>query len=147
LPDQHLNPDCLFCKIAAHQLSAAIVYEDDDVIAFLDVMPLFPGHVLLCPRKHYETLPDVPVTMVGPLFQKGQLLTRAVENAQSAEGTFLAINNRVSQTVPHLHLHIVPRRRRDGLKGFFWPRHKYEDAAAMEAARSAIAAEMQRLLS
>jgi histidine triad (HIT) family protein len=139
--------DCLFCKIVAGKLDAAIVYEDDDFIGFLDIMPLFSGHVLFCPRKHFETFPDVPAELVGPMFLKSQLLTRAVETAASAEGTFLAINNRVSQTVPHLHLHIVPRRRRDGLKGFFWPRHKYPEPAAMEEARSAVAKEMERLIS
>ncbi len=140
------SPDCNFCKIAAKDLAAAMVYEDDAVIAFLDARPLFPGHVLLCPRAHYNTLTDLPSDLVGPFFLKAQLLTRAVETALGAEGTFFAINNRVSQSVPHLHLHIVPRRRRDGLKGFFWPRYKYESEHAMEAARSAIEREMQRLL-
>jgi histidine triad (HIT) family protein len=140
------SPDCNFCKIAGKDLAAAIVYEDDAVIAFLDARPLFPGHVLLCPRAHYNTLPDLPPDLIEPLFLKAQLLTRAVETALDAEGTFFAINNRVSQSVPHLHLHIVPRRRRDGLKGFFWPRHKYESEHAMEAARSAIEREVQKLL-
>ena len=116
------------------------------MIAFLDIHPLFPGHVLLCPRAHYSTFTDVPPDLVEPLFRKGQLLTQAVETALEAEGTFLAINNRVSQTVPHLHMHIVPRRRRDGLKGFFWPRHKYESEQAMEAARSAIEQEARIIL-
>jgi len=137
---------CLFCKIGRHNLDAAIVYEDEAVVAFLDSRPLFPGHVLLCPRAHYETFPDVPESLVGPLFQKGQLLTKAVEGALNAEGTFLAINNRISQSVPHLHLHIVPRRRGDGLKGFFWPRHKYESEEATETVRVAIEKEMRRLM-
>jgi histidine triad (HIT) family protein len=127
-------------------LNAAIVHEDERFFAFLDIHPLFPGHVLLCPREHYVTLPDVPVDLVGPMFVTGQMLTRAVESALAAEGTFLAINNTVSQTVPHLHLHIVPRRRRDGLKGFFWPRTKYQDETAMEAVRSVIAQEVRKLL-
>ena len=138
---------CLFCRIVRHELNAAIVHEDERFIAFLDNHPLFPGHVLLCPREHYVTLPDVPVDLVGPMFVTGQMLTRAVESAVAAEGTFLAINNTVSQTVPHLHLHIVPRRRRDGLKGFFWPRTKYQDETAMEAVRSVIAQEVRKLLS
>ena len=141
-----VSEDCLFCKIGRGSVPAAMVYEDDQVIAFLDIRPLFPGHVLLCPRGHYSTFTDVPFDLVGPLFLKGQLLTRAVETALEAEGTFLAINNRVSQAVPHLHLHIVPRRRRDGLKGFFWPRHSYESEQAMEAVRSAIEREMGRLM-
>lgn len=144
--EQPFSADCTFCKIAAKSLGAAVVYEDHEVIAFLDARPLFPGHVLLCPRAHYSTFADVPHTLVGPLFLKGQLLTQAVETALHAEGTFLAINNRVSQSVPHLHLHIVPRRRRDGLKGFFWPRHKYENEDALEAARSAIERETRKLM-
>jgi histidine triad (HIT) family protein len=144
--EQPFSADCAFCKIAAKNVTAAIVYEDEKVIAFLDARPLFPGHVLLCPRAHYSTFPDVPPNLVGPLFLKGQLLTQAVETALGAEGTFLAINNRVSQSVPHLHLHIVPRRKRDGLKGFFWPRHKYENDEAAEAARSAIEREARKLI-
>jgi histidine triad (HIT) family protein len=128
-------------------LNASIVYQDDQFVAFLDIHPLFPGHVLLSPREHYVTLPDLPREVVGPMFVLGQTITRAVESALTAEGTFLAINNTVSQTVPHLHLHIVPRRRRDGLKGFFWPRTRYQDDTAMEAVRSAIAQEVHHLLS
>jgi histidine triad (HIT) family protein len=127
-------------------LKASLVFEDDRFIAFLDIHPLFPGHVLLCPREHFVTLPDLPVDLVGPMFVAGQMLTRAVESALTAEGTFLAINNTVSQTVPHLHLHIVPRRRRDGLKGFFWPRTRYQDDTAMEAVRAVIAHEVQKLM-
>jgi histidine triad (HIT) family protein len=144
--EQPFSADCTFCKIAAKSLVAAVVYEDDEVIAFLDARPLFPGHVLLCPRAHYSTFAGVPRHLVGPFFLKGQLLTQAVETALHAEGTFLAINNRVSQSVPHLHLHIVPRRKRDGLKGFFWPRHKYENDEALEAARSAIEREARKIM-
>jgi histidine triad (HIT) family protein len=136
---------CLFCRIAAGELPAAIVYRNENVIAFLDISPLFAGHVLLCPTEHYATLPDVPVAQVGPFFEKAQMLTKAVEAACEAEGTFLAINNRVSQTVPHLHLHIVPRRRKDGLRGFFWPRTKYGDANAIEEVRQRIEQEALRL--
>lgn len=142
---QPFSEECLFCKIVRKSIPAAVVYEDNAVIAFLDSRPLFPGHVLLCPRAHYSTFTDIPDELVGPLFLKGQLLTRAVETALEAEGTFVAMNNRVSQSVPHLHIHIVPRRRRDGLKGFFWPRHKYQDEQAMEAARTAIARETIKL--
>ncbi len=140
------DPACLFCQIVSGAIPAARVYEDKEVIAFLDIHPLFPGHVLLCPRVHYGTLLDLPTALVGPMFTKGQTLTRAVETALQAEGTFLAINNRISQTVPHLHLHIVPRRRRDGLKGFFWPRTKYHDPGAMEAIRASIEREARKLL-
>ncbi len=117
--------DCLFCQIAAGAVPAVSVFEDQVSLAFLDHRPLFSGHCLLVPRQHYETLADLPPKLVGPFFSNVQLLARAVERALNAEGTFVAMNNRVSQSVPHLHAHIVPRRRKDGLKGFFWPRNKY----------------------
>lgn len=117
--------NCIFCKIIRRELAANIVFEDDVSLAFLDHRPLFPGHILLVPKTHYETLGDLPAQLVGPLFTNAQLLTRAVEIALEAEGSFVAMNNRVSQSVPHLHVHIVPRRKKDGLKGFFWPRNKY----------------------
>ncbi len=119
------DENCLFCQIAAGAVPAVSVFEDQVSIAFLDHRPLFPGHCLLVPRQHYETLGDLPPKLVEPFFSIVQLLARAVERALNAEGTFVAINNRVSQSVPHLHAHIVPRRRKDGLKGFFWPRNKY----------------------
>jgi histidine triad (HIT) family protein len=140
------QPDCIFCNIARGQLPAHIVYEDDESFAFLDNRPLFAGHVLLCPREHFETLLDLPLSLAGPMMAKTQLLARAVEAAMDAEGTFIAVNNRVSQTVPHLHIHVVPRRRRDGLKGFFWPRVPYRDEAACAAVSDAIQREVQRLL-
>lgn len=140
-----VNGRCVFCEIAARTIAGQIVYEDENAIAFLDSHPLFPGHVLLCPREHYGTLLDLPPGLTGPMFSTTQLLAKAVENAVDAEGTFIAINNRVSQTVPHLHIHIVPRRRRDGLKGFFWPRQNYKDEAAREAVRDAIEREVQKL--
>ena len=134
---------CLFCGIINGEVRASIVYEDDVCIAFLDHRPLFHGHCLLVPRNHFETLSDLPAELVSPLFQNVQLLTRAVETAMSAEGSFVAMNNRVSQSVPHLHVHIVPRKRKDGLKGFFWPRTKYANEAEMievgNAIRAAIA--------
>lgn len=147
IPPEASDSSCLFCKIVSGDLKAAIVYEDDLCIAFLDIHPLFPGHVLLCPREHFVTLPDVPARLVGPMFVTGQLLTKAVESALTAEGTFLAVNNTVSQTVPHLHVHIVPRRRRDGLKGFFWPRTRYQDETAMESVRLVIEQEVKKLMS
>ena len=143
--DRH-PPDCVFCKIATAEIPAFIVYEDKNFIAFLDSDPLFPGHVLLCPREHYVTLLELPHTLAGVTMETIQLLARAVESAVDAEGTFIAINNRVSQTVPHLHIHIVPRRRRDGLKGFFWPRQKYQDDSAREAVRDAIEREVRKIL-
>ena len=138
--------DCIFCEIAAGRVPAQIVYQDSDVVAFLDTHPLFPGHVLLCPRVHYVTLTDLYADLIAPLFLKVQVMAKAVEIALDAEGTFIAINNRVSQTVPHLHIHVVPRRRRDGLRGFFWPRQNYIDDNAREAVRDAIEREVQKLL-
>ena len=140
------EPHCVFCDIIAHKLPAPIVYEDEHSIAFLDSRPLFPGHVLLCPRTHYETLLDVPEHLNGTILSRTQLVARAVEAAVDAEGTFIAVNNRVSQTVPHLHIHVIPRRRRDGLKGFFWPRQNYKDDQAREAVRNGIEHEIEKLL-
>jgi histidine triad (HIT) family protein len=128
----------VFCEIAARRASAAVVFEDAVSMAFLDARPLFPGHTLLIPRPHHETLADLPGGLVEPLFRNARRLAMAVETALAAEGTFVAINNRVSQSVPHLHVHIVPRRKKDGLRGFFWPRSKYAGAEEMETARSAI---------
>ena len=129
---------CLFCRIVSGELPATIVYEDDDSVAFLDHRPLFPGHTLLVPREHVETLGDLPAKNVGSYFEAAQLLSRAVEAAMEAEGTFVAMNNRVSQSVPHLHVHVVPRRKKDGLKGFFWPRTKYKSDEEMEEVKQKI---------
>ena len=122
-----MKDPCVFCRIINDELSAMIVFEDDISLAFLDHRPLFPGHTLLVPRTHHETFSDLPSTKISQFFSNAQLLARAVELAMEAEGTFVAMNNRVSQSVPHLHVHVVPRRRKDGLKGFFWPRNKYQD--------------------
>lgn len=141
--------NCLFCGIVNGEVSAAVVFEDELSLAFLDHRPLFPGHCLLVPKIHFETLTDLPDNLVGPFFQNVQLLARAVEGALEAEGTFVAMNNRVSQSVPHLHVHIVPRRKKDGLKGFFWPRRKYSDEAEMLAVQKGIRAaiaSLQKLL-
>ncbi len=127
---------CAFCRILRGEASACIVLEDEISVAFLDHRPLFPGHCLLVPREHYETLMDLPPELVGPLFQNARLLARAMEIGLGAEGSFVAINNRVSQSVPHLHVHVVPRRKGDGLRGFFWPRQRYASEAEMaEVAR------------
>ncbi|MEY2437220.1 MAG: histidine triad family protein [Acidimicrobiaceae bacterium] len=127
----------MFCEIVAGTASAHVVLEDADVLAFLDARPLFPGHTLLIPRQHVETLPDLPAPLVQPLFAAAQRLAKAMVDGLGAEGSFVAINNVVSQSVPHLHVHVVPRTKGDGLRGFFWPRTKYasDDEAAAVAAR------------
>ena len=130
--------DCLFCGIAAGTVPADIVLDEPHAVAFLDYRPVFPGHVLLVPRQHYETLSDLPADHVGPLFLTAQRLARAVEAAMEADGTFVAMNNRVSQSVAHVHVHVVPRRRKDGLRGFFWPRQKYGSAAEAAAVATRI---------
>ena len=123
--------DCAFCKIARGEVPTFIVFEDEASLAFLDDRPLFPGHCLLIPRRHFETLLDLPASSITALFSNAQLLACALELALGAEGSFVAVNNRVSQSVPHFHIHVVPRRKKDGLKGFFWPRQKYQNEAAM----------------
>ncbi|WP_448595434.1 HIT family protein [Thermoflexus hugenholtzii] len=133
---------CPFCQIARGEAAAWIVLEDPYSVAFLDHRPLFPGHCLLIPREHYETLMDVPPERIGPLFRNAQRLARAIEKGLGAEGSFVAINNRVSQSVPHLHIHVVPRRKGDGLRGFFWPRQRY----ASEAEMAEIAARLREAL-
>ena len=132
------DPSSKFCQIASRALPSAIVFEDPLSLAFLDNRPLFPGHTLRIPKHHYETLQDLPADVIGAFFKNVQLLARAVESGMQAEGSFVAINNRVSQSVPHLHVHIVPRRKKDGLRGFFWPRQKYKDDSEMQQAQAAI---------
>ena len=118
---------CVFCAIVAGKAPAQVVLDDDDCLAFLDTRPLFPGHTLLVPRAHHETLVDLPPDLVEPLFANARRLASAVEAGLGAVGSFVAINNRVSQSVPHLHVHVVPRTPKDGLRGFFWPRTRYDD--------------------
>lgn len=136
---------CTFCAVAAGEAEAEIVLEDERFLAFLDHRPVFHGHTLLIPREHAETLPDLPPGDAGPLLQRAQLLARAVPQALDAEGTFVAINNVVSQSVPHLHVHVVPRSRGDGLRGFFWPRHAYESASQLRETAGRVRAAVERL--
>jgi histidine triad (HIT) family protein len=147
LPEAPADPDCRFCAIVAGDEDGEVVFEDDVSLAFLDHRPLFPGHSLLVPRRHLETIWDVPDDLTARLFANARLLSAAVRSAMGAQGAFIALNNVVSQSVPHLHVHIVPRNRKDGLRGFFWPRSKYESdehmrdtAAAVRAAVSDLAA-------
>jgi histidine triad (HIT) family protein len=130
---------CTFCEIIAGQRPAHVVLDDDVSLAFLDIRPLFPGHTLLVPKAHYDTLLDAPAELLGPLTGRAQRLAGAMETVLGAQGSFVAINNRVSQSVPHLHIHVVPRTKGDGLRGFFWPRTKYasDDEAAAVARRLA----------
>jgi histidine triad (HIT) family protein len=131
---------CPFCEIVAGTRSAHIVLDDELVVAFLDMRPLFPGHTLLIPREHVETLSDLPTERLGPYFERAQRLAGAMQDTLGAAGSFVAINNRVSQSVPHLHTHVVPRNPKDGLRGFFWPRTRYAD----EAEAAAVAARLRR---
>jgi histidine triad (HIT) family protein len=125
------DPDCGFCKIVAGDEPSPVVYEDERTLAFLDNRPLFPGHSLLVPRAHYETLGDLPDELIAPLFESARLLSVAIPKALRKPGSFVAMNNVVSQSVPHLHVHVVPRKPRDGLRGFFWPRTKYDSEDQM----------------
>lgn len=136
--------DCVFCDIAAGRLPAQVVLDDAEVIAFLDARPVFKGHVLVAPRVHVATLPDLPASAVGPYFLRVQRISAVMPTALGSQGSFVAANNVVSQSVPHLHFHVVPRTKGDGLRGFFWPRLRYEsDEEAAQYAdrlRSALAA-------
>ena len=135
-----MKAECVFCQIASGADPAFLVFEDEISIAFLDDRPLLPGHCLLIPKQHIETLADLPAEMVGPFFGNAQRLSIAVERAMKAEGSFVAINNRVSQSVTHLHVHVVPRQKKDGLRGFFWPRSRYKNDDEMREAQRAIRA-------
>ncbi|MGC0142042.1 HIT family protein [Pseudactinotalea sp. Z1732] len=126
---------CAFCRIADHTEPANLVLDTEDALAFLDIHPLFKGHVLVIPREHHVTLPDLPPAQVGPFFAAVQRVSAALPEALGAHGTFVAMNNVVSQSVAHLHSHVIPRRRKDGLRGFFWPRQRYDDDEATEYAK------------
>jgi histidine triad (HIT) family protein len=134
---------CPFCEIISGRQSAHVVLDDEMVLAFLDVRPLFPGHTLLVPREHLETLADLPAERLAPYFERAQRLAGAMESALGAAGSFVAINNRVSQSVPHLHTHVVPRNRKDGLRGFFWPRGRYADDAEAAAVAARLRLELK----
>ena len=126
------KPDCLFCGIVAGQVDAEVVLEDEHMVAFLDHRPVFKGHTLLVPREHVVTLPDLPARLRDPFLEVGQRLATAMVEGLGAQGSFVAMNNTVSQSVAHLHLHVVPRTKGDGLRGFFWPRTKYRDSELTE---------------
>ena len=142
-----MNDICLFCRIIRGDEPGYVVLEDDVTFGFLDQRPLFPGHCLLTPKAHYPTMIDLPADLIAPLFSQARLLAEAIEKGLEADGSFVAINNRVSQSVPHLHIHIVPRRRKDGLKGFFWPRHHYKDQETIVSIQQTLQAAIARLQS
>jgi len=133
----------VFCEIVAGRQPAHVVLDDEVAVAFLDTRPLFAGHTLLVPREHHETLADLPNDLLAPYFERAQRLAGAMETTLGAAGSFVAVNNRVSQSVPHLHTHVVPRNRKDGLRGFFWPRGRYAD----DAEAAAVAARLRAGLS
>jgi len=139
-----LDPNCAFCKIVRYD-DGSRVFQDEHTIAFLDHRPLFPGHCLLIPRNHFETIQDLPDSLLAPLFANVRMLSTAVELGVHAEGTFIAANNRVSQSVPHFHMHIVPRTKGDGLKGFFWPRRKYKSPEEIDEVLRALRAAIARV--
>ncbi len=134
---------CLFCTIVARQSPAAIVLDHPDALGFLDTSPVFPGHVLIVPRSHVVTLADLPSDVVGPFFTQVQRVSAALPVALGCDGTWVSMNNVVSQSVAHLHVHVVPRVRKDGLRGFYWPRQKYADASALSVMAERIAAELE----
>jgi histidine triad (HIT) family protein len=134
------DPDCPFCRLVHGEAPGHVVFEDEVSIAFLDHRPVFRGHTLLVPRVHVPTLLDLPSELSGPLLTNARRLAQAMETGLQADGSFVAVNNRVSQSVAHLHLHVIPRRRKDGLRGFFWPRQEYKNAAEMERIRGLLSA-------
>jgi histidine triad (HIT) family protein len=137
--------DCPFCAIAEGAEAGHVVFEDEISVAFLDNRPLFPGHSLLIPRQHLETLADLPDELVGPLFANARLLSRAIPEAMGKPGSFVALNNVVSQSVPHLHIHIAPRKPKDGLRGFFWPRRKYDSDEQMSEVAATVRGAVEAL--
>jgi histidine triad (HIT) family protein len=136
VPAKHLSHDgCLFCELVRGERPAAVVHEDEQTFAFLDHKPLLHGHCLVVPRRHVETLPELPAALLQPLFGVVQRLSRAVEEGLAADGSFVAINTKISQSVPHVHVHVVPRWKKDGLFSYklLWKRAPYENEQQMRA--------------
>jgi histidine triad (HIT) family protein len=142
-----MQTSCIFCKIIAGEVKCNKVYEDENTFVFLDNGPIFPGHCLICPKEHVDTFLDLPKRLIEPLMLTTQLIGKAVERGLEAEGSFMAVNNKISQSVPHLHVHVIPRRRKDGMKGFFWPRRPYKDESETEAVASALRSAIESLVS
>lgn len=139
------SDECTFCKIARGDFDSVRVFEDEDTLALLDYRPLFPGHCLLITKRHLRTIADLPPALLDSVFTNARLLSIAVQDAMNAEGTFIAVNNVISQSVPHFHVHIVPRRKGDGLHGFMWPRHKYANASEARVVGKKIRDELAKL--
>jgi histidine triad (HIT) family protein len=133
-----MQASCIFCKIIAGEVKCNKIYEDENTFVFLDNGPIFPGHCLICPKEHVDTMLDLPRPLIEPLMLTTQLIGKAMERGLEAEGSFMAVNNKISQSVPHLHVHVIPRRRKDGMKGFFWPRRPYKDESETEAIATAL---------
>ena len=134
--------DCVFCRIRDGELDGEIVLDEPDVLAFLDARPVFPGHVLVVPRRHHVTLADLPSELVPIVFGTVQRVAVAVQAGMEGDGTFVGVNNTVSQSVAHLHVHVIPRRFKDGLRGFFWPRQNYASDGQMAETAALIAARL-----
>jgi len=137
--------NCIFDEIVSGVRPAHVVLDEPDLLAFLDVHPVFEGHTLIVPRDHVPTLSELPAAQMGPLLEAGRRVSAAQRAALGAEGTFFALNDLVSQSVPHLHLHVIPRRRGDGLRGFFWPRTRYRDDETAESVAERLRSAMRRL--
>lgn len=142
-----IEPDCTFCKIIQGEMKSFIILEDEDALAFLDHQPLLRGHILLVPRQHYETFLDLPHNHIQPLFYHAQVLASALELGLKADGSFIAINNRVSQRVMHFHIHIVPRWKKDRLftRGFIWRRQPYQRQSSILNTQKAIQTALKKL--
>jgi len=145
MPSDKFDPNCIFCKILRNPTEDDIVYENESALVFLDHRPLFPGHCLVIPKSHLETIHDLPDSVLTPFFSAVKMLATAIEQAMQAQGTFIAANNRISQSVPHFHVHVVPRKKGDGLKGFFWPRGKYKTPEEITAVRNALRAAIAQI--
>lgn len=140
------DPSCVFCRISAGEIDSYRIHEDDRVVVFLDSGPIFPGHCLVCPRDHYELFTEAPADVLQPVMSTAQLVGKAMERGLGADGAFIAVNNRVSQSVPHLHVHVIPRRKGDGMKGFFWPRRPYRDREHAVETQNALRSALRYLL-
>ncbi len=125
------DEECLFCQIISGKSESYSVFQDRETLAFLDLSPVFFGHILLVPKRHYGSIAEIPDKTIAVLFTNVKTLSKALETALGADGTLIAINDKVSQSKPHLHIHIIPRKFRDGFRGFFWPRHRYPNKEAI----------------